>query len=158
MRRVHKIRLSAVKKQRRYAFDPLEREYSYRRLSGIAYATANIYRSILEQAADRSVSRPATEYHTTLFLKDAALVGAITNRELAIEHRKFVRSQLGADARRILELLLLGKASFATIAAARGYAGDWGRKKIGRDFREACEDLARVYTARWPEVSWPQMN
>jgi hypothetical protein len=52
----------------------------------------------------------------------------MANRGLAIEHQKFVRSRLGADAWRILELLLVRRASFAKIAAARGYAGEWGRK------------------------------
>lgn len=82
-----------------------------------------------------------------LLSKDTALVGAMVNHKWAIEHHRFVVSELGVDDERLLRQILHENHTFASLAVAlTGSASDRQRKAIGHRFREACEDLAAAYS------------
>lgn len=131
--------------RRRYVFDALDRERAHGRIGLAAFGAACIYRAILEQANGRVITSPPSEKQIRLFRKDAVIVEAMTCRAWAIEHQRFVVSELGADDEAFLRLFLLGNGTFSEVAEANGATTEPQRKAIGRRFRQACLDLARAY-------------
>jgi hypothetical protein len=131
--------------RRRYVFDALERERAHGRIGLAAFGAACIYRAILEQANGRVLTSPPSEKQIRLFRKDAVIIEAMTCRAWAIEHQRFVVSELGADDEAFLRLFLLGNGAFSEVAEANGAATERQCRAIGRRFRQACMDLARAY-------------
>lgn len=142
----------AKEPRRRYRFDPLEHEYTKRRITLAAYGCASIYRAILEQAGGVGVARAPTEKQMRLFQKDASLVNAMTNRACAKEHQKLIASELGADDEALLRRFLTEKLTFGELAAELCSTSERQRKTIGRRFRRACEDLAAIYSSEKAEA------
>jgi hypothetical protein len=138
--------------KRRVQTEPLEHEYARRRISLVAYGCACIYRAILERGGRRSISVPPTEKQIRLHQKDGALLEAMASFKAAQEHQRLIASELGVDDEALLRLLLTGNVTIAEAAAALGSTSDRQRKKVGLRFRQACEDLVRIYEGHRAEA------
>ena len=134
---------------RPYIHDTLEREYAHGRVSLPGYGAAKIYQRILETAEDRSPGPmlPADAPHAHVLEVANELAREMTDRQMAIEHRKLVAENMG-DAARLLNSVLVGGMTFREIAAGQGLRSKWAVNRVSRSFSRACDALAALYESR----------
>jgi hypothetical protein len=137
---------------RPYVHDTLEREYAHGRISLPGYGAAKIYQRILEASEGRSpgpmLARDAPHEHVLETAND--LAREMTDRQMALEHKALVASNLG-DGARLLNAVLLDGATFSEIAAEAGLRSKWAINRVAHQFIRACDALAGLYESRHAE-------
>lgn len=131
--------------------DIIEYEYKSDRLSWAAAGAARCYLRVLEQQAGRTNNGQTyepTDGCNRSSAKDYLVVCKIETAREINDHVQFVASGLGKEDHHLLREILLGNHSYTSYACHLGYAGDWGRKTVGRRFRQACETLVKIYSSQ----------
>jgi hypothetical protein len=129
----------------------LERERRAGRLGIAEYGAACIYRSILQRIEPGSLVSLPGEGAVCRF-PQADVIGAMTDRALAIEHQNMVWGEIGLSAASLLDAVLIDGRTFSEIARTRQY-GTTKRsvERAGNEFRRACHDLALLYGSQKAE-------
>ena len=129
----------------------LERERRDGRLGIAEYGAARIFRSILERLEPSSlVSLPGEDAASRFSNHD--IISAMTDADMAREHKRMVAAEIGTDDALILEHVLVDDLTFREIAEARGYGiNPRGVARAGDEFRRACHDLALFYGSQKAE-------
>lgn len=123
---------------RAYHTDTLERERAAGRISLAAFGAAEIFRRALVEAE--------REPHIHGGPTGERASKPLRSRDMAQQHVLFVKNQLGPGAE-LLKIILVGGEDISSVAQKRGKVGIRERKKVGDEFRQACEDLAVVYAS-----------